>query len=159
MRYAVFLIVLFSSLVRSQEVKVSSGWYKVMKVSDIYGAGNDYPEYVESRRKETKLHIKAFPKSKQKDLYGSFSVFVHQEPVNWHASLELSVRRTSKGKGKKGGMHGGDNWHQIHRFSSRFFKLVGKKDGVDLQYRIKGLSVLLPVDTYTTEIVFTVLNL
>ncbi|PCI04932.1 MAG: hypothetical protein COB81_02300 [Flavobacteriaceae bacterium] len=159
MKYVFFFLLLCTCFVRGQEIKVSSNWYEVMRVSDIYGAGNDYPLYVESKKKKSKISIKAFPKSKQKDIYEFFTVFVHLEPVNWHDSLELSIRRTSNGKGKSGVIYGGRNWQLIHRFSSDLFGTVGARKGIAVQYRIKGLSVLLPVDTYSTEIVFTVLNL
>ncbi|PCI32106.1 MAG: hypothetical protein COB60_10105 [Flavobacteriaceae bacterium] len=159
MKYLLVILLLLSGFVRSQEIKATSGWYQIMRVSDIENAGNDYPLYVESKKKETKISVKAFPKSKQMDLYGFFTVFVHHEPVFWDESLELSVRRTSKGKGKKGSINGGETWQQVHRFAGDFFRLVGKGKNVDVQYRIKGLSVLLPVNTYSTEVVYTVLNL
>lgn len=159
MRYLWILLLFISSIINGQEIKVTSGWRQIMDASDIKNAGSDFPLYVESKKKETSLTIKAFPKSKQMDLYGSFTVFVHQEPVFWDNSLVLFVRRTSKGMSSGGTIYGGISWQEIHRFSSNFFELVGKRKNIAVQYRIKGLSVLLPVDTYSCEVVFTVLSL
>ena len=160
MKYFIFIAILFIvNLSFSQKIKVKGEWEKKLDVSDINGAGNDYNEFYVSREDESEITVSSNPKSKQDDLYANFKVFVHKEDDEWHNNLILQIRRTSNGRNNNNNIFSGTEFQTITNNSSFFFYTIGKQDKVPIQYKILGLSVLLPAETYSTEIIFTVLNL
>ena len=92
-----------------------------------------------------------------------WEIAVHQSvSANWHPSLKIYVQRTGVGTG--GALLDGGGTPQLVTTSpTLFFKgLLGlsfARDQVPVQYRIDGISVMLPVKTYTTTIQYTVSGL
>ncbi|TLV03873.1 hypothetical protein [Dyadobacter luticola] len=81
---------------------------------------------------------------------------------NWNSALKLSVRRTGDGTGLVT-ISGGTNYILLSSTPQFFFNgLLGLgfgRDNVPVQYKIEGLSVTLPVKTYTTTVLYTITGL
>ncbi len=152
-------IILISSHSFSQKIKVKGEWEKKFRLSDIKGAGNDYSEYYLSKKNQTKITVSSHPSNHQDDLYANFKVFVHREDDEWHPNLILQIRRTGSGENNNNNIFSGTEFQTITNSSSFFFNTIGKHEKIPIQYKILGISVLLPAQTYSTEVVFTVLNL
>ena len=156
MKVFIFLSVFFSvNFIFSQKIKVNKSWDKTLSASDIYQAGYDYNSFYESSTNETKITISPIPNSSYNRKYMNFKVFVHKEDYNWHndLSLELKVSSTSHGNST------GTQYQELTNYPSLFFETIGKKTNIPIQYKISGLSVTIPADTYYVEIIYTVLNL
>jgi hypothetical protein len=69
----------------------------------------------------------------------------------WHANLVLSIRRTGTGSGT-GSVTGGGSYQAITTTNQTFVTGSGNRAGIQLQERIGGVSVSIPVATYTTTI-------
>ena len=83
--------------------------------------------------------------------------------ANWDSGLEIWVKRTGNGVGLTIPL-GGDNFQKVTTTNTAFFSVLltvlsASKSGIPVQYEIRGLSVLLPVKTYTTTIQYTVSGL
>lgn len=139
---------MISNCLFSQNIDVSGRWNERIRASDITEAGNDYVGTYESDPDETVITIEAKNKNK------TITVLIRKEddPGDWHSNLDLQIRRTDNNNNS----NGGTSFQTITDFDSVFFYTKGKKNTVPIQYRIKGISVLLPVQDYTTTIIYTV---
>ena len=142
-----------------QKITVNGNWKLKLKATEIIEAGNDYKGTHLSKRNQSKITVTSHPKSKYFDLYGRYKVFVHKEDNEWHPQLKIQVKRTAKGISGNNNINSGLVFQTITNHSSFFLNTTGKHVKIPIQYRIKGISVLLPVKKYSTQIIFTVLNL
>jgi hypothetical protein len=148
--FILIVFILISNVLFSQSIKVETrrGWTKTIPVSDIIEAGNDYGGTYDSDLDQTEITIEDKNKNR------TVTVLVRKEdnPGDWHPNLDLQIRRTDNNINS----NGGTSFQTITDFNSVFFYIKGKKNTVPIQYRINGISVLLPVQNYTTTIIFTV---
>ncbi|SDW37522.1 hypothetical protein SAMN05444411_101595 [Lutibacter oricola] len=149
------LLILISTSVFSQKIKVSGNWNKTLSVTDISIAGNDYAPYYESKTNQTRLTVSPIPNSWYNRKYTRFKVFVHKADFNWHSNLNLEVKITSNTHGNSTGKQ----YQEVTNYSNLFFETIGKQSNIKLQYKISGLSVTIPAETYSTEIIYTVISL
>lgn len=156
-KYIVFyLFVLMSSAAFAQSIVINSGaaWSIPSLSSTITSAGKNYEHIETSGTSQTLLKVNS-------GLLWSVSV---QQSVssNWNSALIVSVRRTGDGTGGAV-MIGTANYITLTATNQAFFSgLLGlgfSRDNVPIQYKIEGLSVLLPVKTYTTTILYTITGL
>ncbi len=158
-KITVILIVLLTNFSFSQEIKVKGKWHKKFSVSNIKDAGSDYKEYYLSRKDQSKLSVSSENSEKQEDLYAEFKIYVSKDDDEWHKNIIIQVRRTSNGRNRNFNIFSGTEFQTVTDNPTYFFNTIGKQKNVPIQYKIIGLSVLLPAKTYSTEIVFTVLDL
>lgn len=135
------------------ELTVTGNWSKMIAASDISEAGNDYPTSYASNTNQTLLTIN--PKNWNKII----TVFVKRNDIAWHNNLNLKVKRTSNGTNGNTNIVDGLNYQTISNFDAYFFKCIGYHTFIPLQYEITGISVVLPVQSYSTEIMYTVIHL
>lgn len=145
----VFLI--FATAIYSQDIKVETrrGWTKTISASDISEAGIDYVGTYDSDHKQTEITI---DKTKKHD-FTAVLVRKDDDFGDWHSKLNLQIRRTDNNNSDS---YGGTEFQTITDMNSYFFITKGNQEDVPLQYRINGISVLLPVQDYKTTIIFTV---
>lgn len=91
-------------------------------------------------------------KKLQKNAY--WSITVSKNDINWNNSIKIYVRRTTDGNGA-GSVWGGQNYIQINNVPSNFLNGYEKLNNIYLQYKISGVDVTLPADSYYTDIVYT----
>ena len=85
---------------------------------------------------------------KYRDLY----IWIYKEDNEWHPDLNLQIRRTNN----KSNISNGTQYQTISNNYSYFFELYGNSRNIPIQYKITGLSVLIPAKSYSTAIVFTI---
>lgn len=135
------------------ELTVTGNWAKNIAASDISEAGNDYPASYASNTNQTLLTIN--PKNWNKTII----VYIKRNDIAWNTNLNLKVKRTSNGTNGNANIGGGTDYQLITNFDANFFTCNGYHTFIPLQYEITGISVLLPVQSYSTEIMYTVIHL
>lgn len=88
-----------------------------------------------------------------------WQIEVRREDLLWHGSLDVRLLRTGAGSGG-GSISGGDSLSLTLTASDQFF-FEGTGDRTDIPVRIEleGVSVLVPADTYTGNITFTLVDI
>jgi hypothetical protein len=140
-----------------QSISINSGsaWSISPLSSTISKAGKNYEHVETSIASHTLLKVNAVV---------VWTVHVHQSVTsNWDSSLKLSVQRTGTGTGLAI-LSGGTSYIQLSSTSQPFFSglltlFSGNRDNIPIQYKIEGLSVMLPVKTYTTTVMYTIKGL
>lgn len=147
-----FLVISNMAVSQNIDISVTGNWAKIIAASDINEAGNDYPTSYASNTNQTLLSIN--PNSQGKLV----NVYVTRSDNNWHNDLTLRVRHTSTGNNNS--VNGGSLYETITNGQTSvtpFFNFTRAVTNMALQYEITGISVLLPVDIYSTTITYTVM--
>ncbi len=147
-----FLAISNMAIGQGIDLTVTGNWAKNIAASDINEAGNDYPASYASNINQTLLTIN--PTSKGKTIY----VYVKRNDIAWNANLNLKVKRTSNGTNGNTNIAGGLSYQTITNIDANFFTCAGYHTFIPLQYEITGISVVLPVQSYSTEIMYTVMH-
>ncbi len=157
----VILVLLFlcPSCLFAQRVFVSGSWN--LSLATPTEAGSDYAlSYVESAADQTKVTITHLSL-----LLPTFTISVRHTPAEpWPAGLVLKTKRTSGGEGLNlASLSGGVSYITLTNTDQVYFSLGGllsltAVNNVAIQYRIEGISVLLPVKNYATTVIYTVSN-
>ena len=178
----IFLVLLGLSA-RAQFLITTSSWHPTVPVSAISEAGLDYGStyIIESVANQTSIDMSI---GGQNNLY---QLSIQKEDANWNNNLVLSVKRTShlnvsggngngnsnaggNGNGNAGGngngngnssisISGGLTYQIITNSPTSLVQATGDFTSLLLQYKLSGLSVLIPVDTYSTTIVYTLIDI
>ncbi|MDO9593566.1 MAG: hypothetical protein Q7J19_01085 [Lutibacter sp.] len=147
-----FLAISNIAVSQNVSISVSGNWAKTIAATDISEAGNDYPTSYESNTNQTLLSLN--PNSQGKGV----NVYVTRSDIKWQSDLILEVKRNSNGGNSS--VTDGLNYKTIintQSLVSPFFSCIQAVTNMTLQYRITGISVLLPVDIYSTTITYTVM--
>ena len=146
---------LFTNMIFSQKLKVQGNWNKTLGASDITQAGYDYNSFYESNDNQTKLSFNPIPNSKYNRQYASFKIFINKEDLYWDSSIKLFAKVSSNSHGNSTGTQ----YQELTNYSSLFFETIGSQKNIPIKYKISGLSVTLPAESYSVEIIYTVINL
>ena len=150
--------ILITSLCFGQRINVrGTNWNNTFQASDISSAGSDYKAFYESKTNQHKITFSSKPRNNYTDNYRYFALSIHKEDINWHPNLRLEVKRTG-GSTNGHTLYYGDYYRSITNNSSIFFYSYGSTKNVPIQYKISGISVLLPAENYSTRIVYTIMN-
>lgn len=161
MRYLqiLFLVFVTRPAALAQTLTINNGtaganWTLSAPSSAITAAGKNYEHVETTIASHTLLKVNAAL---------VWSVTIQQSGTsNWDPALKIFVRRSGDGTGGAI-LTGNTNYIQL---STSAQSLVGgllglgfSREDIPIQYKIEGLSVLLPVKTYTTTLLFTVSGL
>jgi hypothetical protein len=147
---AAVLCMLFPFLAYAADIVATGGWNRTIDSSDLTsGAGSDLNPAYESASGATTLDVVAA---------AGYRVDVRQSTGTWDAAMTLYARRTSAGTGS-GSVSGGDTYQEITTVDAEFFSGDSDRTGVDVQYRVDGLSIDVSPDTYMTTVSFTITDL
>lgn len=158
MRYIItFCIACLSAFAASaQTISINSGntWSVPTLSSTITKAGKNYEHIETSSASQTLFKVNALL---------AWSISAHLSSTsNWDSSLKLYVQRTGSGTGIAI-VTGGTTYMQLTTTPQLFFSgllnVLAHRDNIPVQYKIEGLSVMLPVKTYTTTITYTISGL
>ena len=135
---------------RAITVSVTGNWTLVIDTPDlIAGPGSDFnPQYL-SAVDQVIVAVSSTGKAWAVSIEGAFTY--------WHGDLSLDVHRTSEGSGS-GTISGGTGWQQVTTSSQQFFDGSKRRTDVNVQYRLNGMSVQVPPDTYSGTITYTVVE-
>jgi|OpeIllAssembly_1097287.scaffolds.fasta_scaffold01503_4 hypothetical protein len=153
--FIAFLVISNSLFGQGIDITVTGGWVNNISPSDISEAGNDYPTPYTSTINQTLLTI--IPKNYKKLIY----VYVTRSDIAWHNNLTLKIRRTSNGTNNNNTINGGLLYQTITSAPSpvtTLFTCEGPFINLSFQYEITGISVVLPVQSYATTIMYTVMH-
>lgn len=161
MRILGFIILILASglHLKAQTISASPGWTYTLSSSDISEAGNDYNVNIESAANQTLVDVVT-------NYIGNYNFKVAVEKIdnNWNSQLTLSVRRTGNGSGGWfAGISGGTNYIQLSStpqllYSGNTGYFSGGYFDVPVQYRVQGLSLLVPAQNYSTTVRYTITN-
>lgn len=149
----------------AQILNTTGSWFSTVNSGQVSEAGLDYPSTysIQSSQNQTFLELQ-----RGGGLFAaylnSWRVDVRKSDFLWDNRLKLEVRRTGAGNGQGlwiwgPTITGGTNYINVSNGNSQFFNGSGIYTNIPLQYRISGFSVLIPVQNYSTEVVFTLIDL
>ena len=140
-------ICLISGLGYSQEVRIKGTVEFSFSQSNIK-AGENYQVETASRKDGVVMDIKKL------DRQSHWKITVYKNDINWDNRVGIYVRRTSTGNGS-GATWGGTNYVEIRSMPQNFLQGSGSLTNINLQYKLMGLSIEIPSNTYYTDIVYT----
>ncbi len=132
----------------AQEVRVRGSVDFSFSYSNIK-AGEDYSLETESKHDGVRLDVKKLKKSSY------WRIAVSKNDINWDRQVQIYVRRTTNGNGN-GYVWGGQNYSEVRNMPATFMQGYGILNNIYLQYKLVGISMELPADTYYTDIVYTI---
>jgi hypothetical protein len=89
---------------------------------------------------------------------GAWQIHVtHSHGANWHSDFILYTQRTSAGSGS-GTISGGSSYMEITHSDVEFFSGTLDRTGIDIQYKLSGMSVSIPPGTYSATVTFTIVE-
>jgi hypothetical protein len=144
-----------------QYINTSGAWYPSVASNLITDAGLNYSSSlkVQSPSNQTLISL-SLEGGIFNVLFNNWQVDVSRYDTKWNPNLNLEVRRTSNGSGTIfGSISGGTIFQEVTPNSKSFFNGVGNYSGIGIQYQISGLSVLIPADTYSTTVMFTLIDI
>ncbi|MGR3812151.1 hypothetical protein [Jiulongibacter sp. NS-SX5] len=153
------LTFMISMGLKAQTITASPGWTYTLSSSDISEAGNDYNVNIESAANQTLVDAVT-------NSFYSATIRVAVEKIdnNWSNQLILSARRTGNGSGGWfSGVSGGLNYIQLSSTPQLLYTCTtgyfsGGYFDVPIQYRVQGLSLLVPAQSYSTTVRYTITN-
>jgi hypothetical protein len=144
------ILTFFLSLdLQAQTLTVTGNWSLSISASSLTEAGSDFAGTYTSASNQTYIDID----DKKKNY--SWQIDVRKSDINWNPSLLLSVRRTGNGNHSGQAPSGGTTLIQLSNSNQEFFR--GRKDNFDIpiEYRLSGVSVTIPSQSYSTTVIYT----
>lgn len=153
------LFIIFSGgVMHAQSMSVTGNWNPNLAASQIAEAGNDYNPAISSATNQTSLSHSLGGGIFNQILNG-WQVNVQRVDNNWNPNLQLQLRRTGDGGGTfLSNIAGGTTYQQVSTASTIFYNGNGNFSNIPIQYRLQGISVTLPVGTYSTTIIYTLID-
>jgi len=137
-------------LARAANITISGSWSRTIGSGDLQGgAGSNLNTTYASATNQVTMTVTT--------TLTNWSVSVLRIDSSWNANFVLSIRRTSSGYGS-GTVSGGTNYLTILTTSQNFVTGSGNMYLIALQEQLGGVSVSIPVATYTTTIQYTVVD-
>ncbi len=157
---SIFFLVFFIETASAQSITVSGSWNPAINAKAITEAGNDYASgyAIESAANQSSINL-TLGGGFFNILFNAWRVDVQRSDILWHSSLVLETRRTSNGTGSfLGSIANGTAYQRVNTNAQSFFDGTGSYNNVNIQYRISGMSILTPVNTYSTSVIFTLID-
>ena len=124
---------------------------------DIKEAGNDFPSTLYTV--PNLFHLDLDKTNSAADPYPfPWLVEVRRLDYEWHGDLKLFLRRTGDGNHLYPGIRGGNTYLEVTQQGQFFFEGAGSHQQIPLQLMIKGISVKLPAQSYSTTLIFTLVE-
>jgi len=134
------------------DITLTGDWSTTIDSDDlISGAGSDLNPTYESPSDQVLVDI-----TNTMGGGDSWRVDVHKSDVVWNSDITVYAHRTSNGTG--GSVSGGTSYLQITVSDQTFFTGTDDVADIGLQYKIDGISIDINPNTYTTTIVYTVVD-
>jgi hypothetical protein len=124
-----------------------SGWDETIDKNDLVtGVGSDLKGTYESPPNATVININASSSE-------SWRVYVRR--TSWDSNSTLYLKRTSNGSGLES-IEGGTSYILIGTTDVQLFSGKGPRMSINLQYKLTGISIRIPVGTHSTTLIYTV---
>ena len=144
---------------QSATITANGNWSKRAKGYKIPEAGNDFPDTFISKANRTLIRVRKKPTS----ILFPWRVDVKATITTvWDSRLVLWVRRTGAGNNITSGatISDGVTYREITNTDQPFFYGEGSIKRIPIQYKITGVTVLVPAGVwYTKTVTYTVIEL
>jgi len=135
-------------------VTAIGSWSLPITANDLLGLGGcGLPTMYESTNNQVALTVCGTSGNSE-----SWRIDIHRSDSIWDNRLTFSVKRTGGGLGS-GSIVSGTTYQPIEATNTAFFFGTGDRANITLQFQLGGMSVLVPANTYGTEISYTVVDL
>ena len=151
--YSIIFILLVFTKAEAIDITATGSWNRTIDESDLAaGAGSDLIGIYESSVNATVLTVLNTTGNTD-----NWRIDVRRSDGTWHGDFILYIQRTSDGTGG-GSISGGLSYIAIGTTDSQFFSGAGDRSSVNLQYKLTGMSISIPPNTYSTTVVFTIVD-
>lgn len=142
--------VLFPSGTGALDIAATGGWSETINASDLVsGAGSDLTGTYTSTNSATRLRI-----TNATNNADTWRVDMQRTDSTWHNDFTLSIiRRINNPK-----LSGGSSWTEIRTATDTFLLGRGNFNRINCRYRLQGMSVNIPPNTYITTVTFTIVD-
>jgi len=147
-------LLLFSLRAHAIDISAAGGWSETIDQFDLAsGAGSNLTDTYESTTGGTGIDVSGCT-----DDADNWRVDVRRiDDGDWHGDFVLYAKRTSSGDGG-GSVSGGLSYVEITAADTELFSGSGNRTGIDVQYKLTGMSVEIAPDNYGQIVVFTVVD-
>ena len=136
------------------DVAVSGDWSGVISSTDLMGgADTDLNSSYTSNSNQGAVTITGA--ADDSDLW---RLDVRRSDAVWHNGLAISVKRTSSGTGG-GAVSGGTDYIAAGAVDTEFFRGRGDRSAIEFEFKLSGVSVQVPPNSYATSIILTVVDI
>jgi hypothetical protein len=140
------------NLAQAANITIAGSWSRVIGAGDLLGGpGSNLGATYTSATNQVTMGVTTGANM-------NWRVDVRRIDTIWHANFVLSIRRTNNGTAGNGTVAGGTTYLQITTTSRTFVTGRNNRTGITLQEQLGGVSVSIPVATYTTTIQYTVVD-
>ncbi len=150
-----FFLVLFALLPTksfAQYITISPTGNSNIKIKNIKEAGDGYPNNYKTKKVKAKMSVTFNNASKNQNQ--KWQILISKQDTFWDDELQIWL----KGKKKKGVDSGANQFKQIKNYDIDFLGGKGKVSNVQLEFEIRNISITIPAESYSTELVFTIIE-
>lgn len=135
---------------RPADLTSSGNWLENIDATDLTGgAGTGLISTYESTANATQLNVA--------NSVSTWRLYVRRSDVSWSSSVRLFIRRTSSGTGS-GEVTGSLSYIEVTSLDTEICSGTGDRSGVGFQYQLTGMSVAVSPASYSSSIIFTVIE-
>jgi hypothetical protein len=135
------------------DITTGGGWTETVDQTDLTsGAGSDLNDAYESLATASSVNVTTTTGDSD-----NWRVDVRRSDAGWHGDLSVYISRTSDGTGT-GSISGGTTYMVVGASDTAFFSGAGDRTGIDVQYKVTGMSVQVDPASYGTTITLTVVD-
>jgi hypothetical protein len=143
-----FLLLSFISSARASDISAAGVWAPSLTAGDLAaGAGSDLRSQIESAAGQVALTI-------NNTAGASWTVTVRNDGVLWPTGVHISVRVASTGSGA-GSVSGSGAYLVLGGAAQVLLSGTGERTGVQLQFKLDGVSVRNGFGQYSTNIIYS----
>jgi hypothetical protein len=153
----IFILLMVKLALFGQSLSINQGWSVTIPSSIVTEAGRNY----------TTTNVLSSTTQSLMDVFSSANsvatISVQKSDISWTTSLSLYLKRTGSGSGSTNFSVTNGTTSLLITNTPQYFFEVRPGSGtqvldIPIQYEIRGLSVLIPVKTYNTTLLFTISN-
>lgn len=149
----IFGIIFLVGKAEAIDITAVGSWSLSIDSADLVaGAGSGLKNDYESAADAVSVSISATAGASD-----SWRIDVKKVDTNWQGNLILYVKRTSNGTG--GSVSGGTAYQEVTDINTSFFSGSDDVNGVKAQLKLSGVSIQVPIDTYTTTVYYTIVDI
>jgi hypothetical protein len=133
-------------------LSVTGSWTVSIGQANLSGAaGSDLTSTYASSTSAATMGVSAFLQNWRIDVY--------RQSTTWNAALHIWVKRTNSGTSGTGTYSGGTTFLDLTTTSQTWMTGSGSRSGFTLQFQLTGVSCAVPAASYSTTIVYTIVQI
>ncbi|HGJ64671.1 TPA: hypothetical protein ENS27_04695 [bacterium] len=151
------MFISISPLYAKARATVTGTWNLIITEQDLQnGAGSDLKNTYESPSDQVIVDV---------DMQGvgsdSWIIYTRKSPpdANWPSRFRLFIRRSGNGQGPPpGSISGGTTYQELTENDVFFYEGVKQRKNIPHQFKLTGVSALVPAGTYITTVYYTIVS-